>query len=84
MRCRGFSSTSAADGSMSHDTPQQQLRRQRVERLIGFAAPVFDVVLVVGDRLSRIVGSEDDYIPIRAPSDAFELARGRRNDGTTA
>ena len=69
---------------MSHDTPQQQLRRQRIERLIGFAAPVFDVVLAVGAQVSRIVGPEDDYIPIRAPSDAFELGRGRRNDGTTA
>jgi hypothetical protein len=69
---------------MAYETPTQQLRRRRIERLIGVAAPVFDLVLAVGDRVSRIVGPEDDYIPIRAPSDAFELGRGRRNDGTTA
>jgi hypothetical protein len=69
---------------MAYQTPAQMLRRQRVERLIGLAAPAFDLVLAVGDRVSRIVGPEDDYIPIRAPSDAFELGRGRRNDGTTA
>ncbi|MFL5869497.1 MAG: hypothetical protein ACJ75R_00315 [Solirubrobacterales bacterium] len=69
---------------MAYETPHQQLRRQRIERLIGLAAPVFDLVLAVGDRLSRIVGPEDDYIPIRAPSDAFELGPGRRHDGTTA
>jgi hypothetical protein len=69
---------------MAYETPTQQLRRRRIERLIGVAAPVFDLVLTVGDRVSRIVGPEDDYIPIRAPSDAFELGRGRRNDGTTA
>jgi hypothetical protein len=69
---------------MAYETPQQQLRRQRLERLIGLAAPAFDLVLAVGERLSRIVGAEDDYIPIRAPSDAFELAPGRRDDGTTS
>jgi len=69
---------------MAYPTPQQQLRRRRVERLIGLAAPAFDLVLAVGERLSRIVGPEDDYIPIRAPSDAFELGPGRRDDGTTA
>jgi hypothetical protein len=69
---------------MTYETPTQQLRRQRIERLIGVAAPVFDLVLAVGDRVSRIVGPEDDYIPIRAPNDAFELGQGRRTDGTTA
>ena len=52
--------------------------------MIGLAAPFLDLLLAVGDRVSRVVSPGDDYIPIRAPSDAFELARGRRNDGTTA
>jgi hypothetical protein len=69
---------------MPYETPQQQLRRQRFERLIAFGAPVFDLVLAVGDRVSRIVGPDDDYIPIRAPGEAFELGSGRRDDGTTA
>jgi hypothetical protein len=69
---------------MAYETPEQRLRRQRFERLIGLAAPVFDLVLTVGDRVSRIVGPDDDYIPIRAPGEAFELGGGRRQDGTTA
>jgi hypothetical protein len=69
---------------LAYETPQQQLRRQRFERLIGLAAPLFDLVLATGDRLSRIVGPDDDYIPIRAPGEAFELGAGRREDGTTA
>jgi len=58
-------------------SPQQQLRRGRFESLIGLAAPVLDLVLAAGDRVSRIVSPGDDYIPIRAPSDAFELERAR-------
>jgi hypothetical protein len=69
---------------MAHETPEQRLRRQRFERLIALAAPLFDVVLTVGDRISRIVGPDDDYIPVRAPGEAFELGGGRREDGTTA
>jgi hypothetical protein len=69
---------------LAYETPQQQLRRRRFERLIGLAAPVFDLVLATGDRVSRIVGRDDDYIPIRAPGEAFELQSGRGEDGTTA
>jgi hypothetical protein len=58
-------------------TPQQQRRRAAFERLIGIAAPFLDVVLVAGERVSRIVSPEDDYIPIRSPAEAFELGRGR-------
>jgi hypothetical protein len=54
-------------------TPKQQLRRRRFESVIALAAPLLDVVLATGDRLSRIGGPEDDYSPIRAPGEAFEL-----------
>lgn len=60
---------------MPPPTPRQQLRRARFETLIGVAAPVLDLVLSAGERVSRIVGREDDYIPIRASSEAFELTR---------
>jgi hypothetical protein len=69
---------------MAYETPEQRLMRQRFERVIGVAAPLFDLVLTVGDRVSRIVAPDDDYIPIRAPGEAFELGAGRRGDGTTA
>jgi hypothetical protein len=58
-------------------TPQQQQLRARFEGLIGLAAPFLDLVLVVGDRVSRAVSPDDDYIPIRAPSEALELGRAR-------
>jgi hypothetical protein len=41
--------------------------------VIGLAAPFLDLVLAAGERVSRIVGPADDYIPIRPPSEAFEL-----------
>jgi hypothetical protein len=59
-------------------TPQQLRTRARFEAVIGLAAPALDLVLVAGGRLSRIVGPDDDYIPIRSSSERFELPRGRR------
>jgi hypothetical protein len=48
-------------------TPGQQRTRHRVERVIGLAAPFLDVVLAVGDRISRIAEPEDhEYYPVRA------------------
>ena len=61
-------------------TPQQQRSRARIEGVIGFVAPLLDLVLAAGERVSRVVGPGDDYIPIRAPSEAFEL--GSRPLGT--
>lgn len=58
---------------MSPLTPKEQLRRERIESLIALATPALDLVLAVGDRVSRIVGPEDDYYPIRASGEAFEL-----------
>lgn len=62
---------------MPPPTPHQQQLRARFEGLIGLAAPFLDLVLVVGDRVSRVVSPDDDYIPIRAPSEALELGRAR-------
>jgi hypothetical protein len=58
-------------------TPVQQQRRDRVEGLIGLAAPFLDLMLAAGDRFSRLVSPDDDYTPIRPPSEAFELERER-------
>lgn len=54
-------------------TPQQVARRGRFERLIGLAAPFLDLLLSAGDRLSKAVGSEDEYYPIRSSGEAFAL-----------
>lgn len=55
--------------------------RERFEVLIGLAAPVLDLVLAAGDRLSRAVGPEDEYYPIRPPGEAFELSPVSRPEG---
>jgi hypothetical protein len=48
-------------------TPEQRLRRDRVETLISLAAPALNLVLAVGDRVSRIVEPEDsEYYPVRS------------------
>jgi hypothetical protein len=39
---------------MSGITPRQRRVRQRIEGLIGVAAPVLDLVLAVGDRVARL------------------------------
>ena len=51
---------------MSELSPSEQRTRQRVESVIGLMAPALDVVLAVGDRISRIVEPEDyGYYPAR-------------------
>ena len=47
-------------------TPDQLRRRERVEGLIRLMAPALDLVLAVGDRVSRFVEPEDvEYYPPR-------------------
>ncbi len=62
---------------MPAPTPEQQRTRTRFEGAIALAAPVLDLVLALGERVSRVAGREDDYIPIRAPSEAFDLRSHR-------
>ena len=48
-------------------TPEQRRTRERVETLIGVVAPVLNIVLAAGDRLSRMVEPEDsEYYPVRS------------------
>jgi hypothetical protein len=47
-------------------TPDQVRMRRRVEGVIRVMAPALDLVLAVGDRVSRIVEREDiEYYPPR-------------------
>jgi len=55
------------------NTPQQAARTERFESLIGLAAPFLDLMLAAGDRLSKAVGPEDEYYPIRSAGEAFSL-----------
>ena len=52
---------------MSALTPEQRRTRERFETLIGLAAPALNLVLSIGDRVSRIVEPEDsEYYPVRS------------------
>jgi hypothetical protein len=44
---------------MAHRTPTQLARQRRVESVIGLLAPVLDVVLYAGERVSRVAGRND-------------------------
>jgi hypothetical protein len=47
-------------------TPDQLRTRRRVETVIGLMAPVLDLVLATGERVSRIVERDDpEYYPPR-------------------
>ena len=68
---------------MAPPTPEQVRIQERLEGVIGLCAPFLDALLAVGDRVARIAGPDDDYIPIRAPGEAFELppaVDGRADD----
>jgi hypothetical protein len=54
-------------------SPLRLLGRERIESAIALAAPVLDLVLAVGERISQALGPEDDYYPTRPPGEAFEL-----------
>ena len=62
---------------MAPPTPRQLAARERIEQLLRLAAPALDLVLLVGDRVSRAVDrSDDDPVPaIRYPSHTRPLGR---------
>ena len=52
---------------MSTLTPDQRRTRDRVETVIGLAAPALNLLLAFGERLSRVVEPEDsEYYPVRS------------------
>jgi hypothetical protein len=60
---------------MSALTPDQRRKRERVETVISVAAPVLNLLLAFGDRLSRIVEPEDsEYYPVRSGLTEGEVA----------
>jgi len=64
---------------MARPTPAQEQWRARFELLIRLAQPALDLVLVAGDRLSRVVDrSDDEPVPaIRFPDDVRPLGPGQ-------
>lgn len=67
-------------------TPDQVRTRERVESLIRLAAPALNLVLAVGERISRIVEPEDhEYYPPRTRTGSQPLPPTpiRRDDPAT-
>ena len=61
---------------MGRSKPNEVLRG-RVEFAIGIFAPLLDLLLAVGDRASRVLGSEDpDHAPARVRHDGEYAPRG--------
>lgn len=59
-------------------TPDQVRTRRRVEGVIRLIAPALDLVLAVGDRVSRIVEREDvEYYPPRVTRGSETTPRRR-------
>lgn len=57
-------------------TPDQIRRRDRVESVIRLAAPGLDLLLALGERLSKLVEREDsDYYPPRSRAGAEPPAK---------
>ena len=55
---------------MTDLTPGQIRVRERIEGVIAVAAPALDLVLAVGDRVSRIVAPADhEHDPVRAAAE---------------
>ncbi len=63
---------------MPAESPNPVLRA-RIETAIRIVSPLLDLVLFVGDRLSRLLEPEDpDYVPARMPHEGESAPRGLR------
>ena len=70
-------------GALAPLTPDQLRRRERVEGLIRLAAPGLNLVLALGERLSRLVEPEDhEYYPPRSRADSEDAPPRADRDGT--
>jgi len=61
-------------------TARQATLQRRVEGLVALAAPTLDLLLSAGERISRIVGPEDEYYPIRSPEESMHLPGATAGD----
>jgi hypothetical protein len=60
---------------VAHRSPSQLLLRRRIEGVIGAVAPLLDLVLFAGDRVSRVAGRND--IDPEPPRRLGAAGRGR-------
>ena len=58
-------------------SPPNPVLRARIETMIRIVSPLLDLVLLVGDRVSRVLEPGDrDYVPARMPHDGESAPRG--------
>jgi hypothetical protein len=63
---------------VTSSAPNLKLRR-RIELGIRVIAPLLDLMLLVGDRVSRLLEPDDpDYVPARMPREGESAPRGLR------
>ena len=59
--------------------PPNPVLRRRIELGIRLVAPLLDLMLAVGDRVSRVLDREDPgYVPARMPGAGESAPRGLR------
>ncbi len=62
-------------------TPDELRTRERVETVIRLASPALNLVLAVGERVSKLVEPEDhEYYPPRASARAAEADRASSSE----
>jgi hypothetical protein len=63
---------------MTRESPNQVLRG-RIELGIRIVSPLLDLLLAVGDRVSRVLERDDpEYVAARMPSEGESAPRGLR------
>ena len=61
---------------MASLSPREQAVRDRIEALVRLMEPGLDLLLAIGDRVSRLVERNDDWEPPR-PTSPSVTGRGR-------
>jgi hypothetical protein len=59
-------------------SPTQLAWRRRIEAALRVAAPALDLLLAVGDRVSRVVAHDDDDLDSLPPATAAPVPSHRR------
>jgi hypothetical protein len=68
---------SAVNSSLVPASPPNPRLRARIELMIRIAAPALDLLLAVGDRVSRVLERDDPgYVPPRMPHSGTSAPRG--------
>ena len=59
--------------------PHNAVLRRRIEMALRVTAPLLDLVIAVGERVSRIIEPDDpSYVPARMPREGESAPRGLR------